>query len=216
MSYSLNEITALCKRAARGAGLSWGLAAEAGFAARWLAERGLPGPEVLAQHLGKIDGVDYDQIRPLDISNLWQAKGAVLCPLITGAAISDLATELVMGREIELDRISYPLLLMPFIAVASALKGTKITLLWPGLTAGFAPELRLDLPDRAILSCAETTTMYIKMGQNLSGDAIPLQNRAEISPDALRILAHLGHRTYAPDTTQSRLSGAGAGLSDND
>jgi len=216
MSYSLNEISTTCKRAARGAGLSWGLAEEAGFAARWLAAHGLPGPEALAQHLGKIDGVDYDQIRPRDTSDIWQAKGAALCPLITGAVISDLATELATGREIELGRVSYPLLLLPCIASASALKGAKLTLSWPGLTAGFDPELRLDLPDHAALNCTEATTVHIKAGQNPSGDAIPLQNRAETSPDTLRILAHFGHRTYAPDTAESRLSGAGAGLSDND
>ncbi len=216
MSYSLNEITAICKRAARGVGLSWGHAEEAGFAARWLAAHGLPGPEALAQHLGKIDGVNYDQIRPRNTSGIWQAKGPALCPLITGAAISDLATELATGREIELGRVSYPLLLLPFIAAASASDGTKLTLSWPGLTAGFDPELRLDLPDHAALNCTEASTVHIKAGQSPSGDAIPLQNHAEICPNALRILAHLGHRTYAPDTAESRLSGAGAGLSDND
>ena len=43
MTFSLNEIEAIGKRAARGAGLPWGLAEEAGKAARWLTARGLPG-----------------------------------------------------------------------------------------------------------------------------------------------------------------------------
>ena len=36
MHASLNEIESLCKKAARGAGMSWGLAEEAGKAAKWL------------------------------------------------------------------------------------------------------------------------------------------------------------------------------------
>ena len=41
MALSQNEIESLCIKAARGAGYSWGLAEQAGFAAGWLAARGL-------------------------------------------------------------------------------------------------------------------------------------------------------------------------------
>ena len=41
MYMSLNEIDVSVKRAARGVGMSWGLAEEAGKAARWLAARRL-------------------------------------------------------------------------------------------------------------------------------------------------------------------------------
>ena len=44
---SLNEIDSLCQKAARGAGLDWGLAEEAGFAAAWLAARGADGAAAL-------------------------------------------------------------------------------------------------------------------------------------------------------------------------
>jgi hypothetical protein len=39
---ALSELRALVTKAARGAGLAWGLAEEAGWAADWLARRGLP------------------------------------------------------------------------------------------------------------------------------------------------------------------------------
>ena len=48
---SQNEIEQLCLKAARGAGMSWGLAEEAGFAAAWLAMRGLHGPGGLLAQL---------------------------------------------------------------------------------------------------------------------------------------------------------------------
>ncbi|KMW60818.1 hypothetical protein AIOL_000983 [Candidatus Rhodobacter oscarellae] len=45
---SLGELQALAAKAARGAGLSWGLAEEAGWAVRWLEARGLAGAAALA------------------------------------------------------------------------------------------------------------------------------------------------------------------------
>lgn len=48
---SLGEVEALCKKAARGAGLPWGLAEEAGFAARWLSAHGLDGAGLLLADL---------------------------------------------------------------------------------------------------------------------------------------------------------------------
>ena len=44
-SLSRNEVASLCMKAARGAGMSWGLAEEAGFAAAWLVQHGINGPE---------------------------------------------------------------------------------------------------------------------------------------------------------------------------
>ncbi len=216
MTYSMNEITAICKRAARGAGLSWGLAEEAGYAARWLACHNLPGPEVLAAHLSQIDGAGYDQLCPQDTADLWQAKGGTLCPLITGAALCDLAATLATGREVTLGRISHPLLLLPFVAAAAQHQGTQLSLTWQGVTAEIGPELRLAVSDGAALTPVAATRVRITAGHSGAGDPVPRKNRGEISPEAARILGALGHRTYAPDTPESRLSGAGAGLSDND
>ena len=42
VTLALSELRALIIKAARGAGLSWGMAEEAGWAAEWLARRGLP------------------------------------------------------------------------------------------------------------------------------------------------------------------------------
>ncbi|HBM69159.1 MAG TPA: DUF3726 domain-containing protein, partial [Rhodobacteraceae bacterium] len=38
MSYSLNELQALARKAARGSGVPWGIAEEAAMAARYLCE----------------------------------------------------------------------------------------------------------------------------------------------------------------------------------
>ena len=51
MSWSLGEVRALAVKAARGSGLPWGLAEEAGFAVQWLEARGGPGVEALSQYI---------------------------------------------------------------------------------------------------------------------------------------------------------------------
>ena len=53
MIVSLNEIESLALKAARGAGMSWGLAEEAAVAASWLAARSLPWAETLADLLAQ-------------------------------------------------------------------------------------------------------------------------------------------------------------------
>ncbi|MHC4974961.1 MAG: DUF3726 domain-containing protein [Planctomycetota bacterium] len=93
MTFSLNEVEAMGKRAARGAGLDWGIAEEAGKAARWLTAHGLPGPELLAQLLTRNEGKSYDELAPVSTDDVWQAESGCLCPLIAGAALSDRAAE---------------------------------------------------------------------------------------------------------------------------
>jgi hypothetical protein len=40
--------------------------------------------------------------------------------------------------------------------------------------------------------------------------------RAQVSPESWARLSGFAHRTFAPATEESRMRGAGAGLSDND
>jgi hypothetical protein len=48
------------------------------------------------------------------------------------------------------------------------------------------------------------------------GNLKPIQTRVEPSPDVWQSLNHFAHRTYAPATDQSRLTGAGSGLANDD
>ena len=87
MSYSLNEIEALSKKAARGAGLSWGMSEEAAKATRWLVSHGLPAARLLADLLNQTDRVDRGGLAPVSFDGVWQAKSGQLCPLASGAAV---------------------------------------------------------------------------------------------------------------------------------
>ena len=75
---SLAEIDAMGRKAARGAGYAWGMAEEAGRAARWLAAYRLPGPQRLAALLATCDGLLADYV-PLNTELPWRSTGGKLC-----------------------------------------------------------------------------------------------------------------------------------------
>ena len=91
MTYALNEIEAMGKRAARGVGCDWGIAEEAAKAVRWLAMHRLPGPELLADLLTLNDGRSYADLAPVTVEGVWEATSGSLCPLVAGAALADRA-----------------------------------------------------------------------------------------------------------------------------
>jgi hypothetical protein len=216
VTFSLNEIEVMGKRAARGAGFSWGLAEEAGKAARWLAARALPGPETLADNLTEIDGRTYDDLAPVSLGGVWRAPAGRLCPLVCGAVLCDLAGEIAAGRKIELGATAYPLLLAPYAAAVAKLTGDAVELAWPdilmvcasdglsidgghaGLTVRFVDDVYCRCSERAVPTSPATA----------SGRAVDAETWARL--DAL------ARRTFAPATDASRLAGAGAGPIDND
>ena len=97
MSYSLNEIEALSKRAARGAGMAWGMAEESGKAVRWLESHNLPGVTLLAELLTRNDHTPHGTIAPQSLEGVWSASSGTLCPLLAGAALNDCADRLAAG-----------------------------------------------------------------------------------------------------------------------
>ena len=217
MTWSLNEIEALSRKAARGAGLSWGLAEEAGKAARWLVAQGLPGPQVLADLLTRNDGKDYETLCPHDDDGgHWTARGGTLCPLISGAALCDHASRLAAGEALHLGRTASPMLLLPYLDAAARIAGREVTVSWAGVTltcgtpdgmpTDMAPDLTADMVD----------AVSIHPGNRCDTDAIPPTTRGDIPETTARTLDAFAQRTYAPETEASRLAGAGAGLTDND
>lgn len=213
MTYSLNEIEAMGKRAARGAGHHWGIAEEAGKAARGLAARGLPGPELLAGLLERTKGRPYAELAPVATDGMWRAPSGPLCPLVTGAALVD-RTERIAAGGIALGPVYFPLLLAPFLAMAAKASGAAMTLSWPGTEVtvlpdgGLLAEGTLSAPDANSASCTGATSN----AEPAQADRCP----HVVADDSWRRLGAFAQRTYAPATEASRMLGAGAGLSDND
>lgn len=216
MNASLNEIESLCKKAARGAGMSWGLAEEAGKAAKWLSAHGLDGPQVLAKQLRRDDGVAYLELAPVVCEGTWHGSTLPLCPLIAGATLSDHAHVLGTTGQILLSDVSCPQLLIPFVSGMARRLRMPIDLSWPGCTLGFDSQGEVFLNnaegiglERAARVCCRQATAPVHKANALDG---PIPTVTE--PD-LTYLEALAYRTYVPSSESSRLLGAGAGLSDN-
>ena len=166
---SLPEIETLCLKAARGAGMDWGLAEEAGFAARWLAARGLPGPELLLAHLEARSGQPWADVGPR-ASGDWRARGGgALCPVSAGAAFSDHAVG--DGRTARFEALSRPLLIVPFLCQSLAGEDDAVVVSGKGSRIVLSPAGICEGSDLTALSEAESATVEVS-----PCDAAPVVN----------------------------------------
>ena len=212
MSRSLNEIGLLCKRAARGGGLDWGLAEDAARGARWSASFGLPGPAMLATRLETLDGRPHAALSPDVTTNVWHAPdGGPLCPLAAGAALSDRAMRLISDGPITLRDPACPLLVLAFANDAAERLGATVLVAWGGLrlTSG-AGRLHID-GARERLEDAGTPRLTCSTVAPLPEPAASPGFRGEIDDGVWDRLTALAARTLAPATEESRRRGAGGG-----
>ena len=85
VTMALSELRSLIIKAARGAGMSWGQAEEAGWAAEWLARRGMPAADWATVWLAaRLEGV----ISPVEVGILLADEFATT-PVISGKGIPD-------------------------------------------------------------------------------------------------------------------------------
>ena len=214
MSFALNEVEAMAKKATRGVGYSWGLAEEAGKAARWLCAHGLDGPKALARTLTKTDGSDLKKMTPVSLQGDWYSEGGELCPLVTGAALADSASSWAKNGLI-INNVIAPAMVLPFAALSARMLGSQVTVTWGGVSAvldGSVISLEISHPE-SLLETAEQ--ILVRTGGQLD-EPLPEQGRASPEEVDWNILNQFAARIYAPATEESRLKGAGAGLSDND
>lgn len=206
----------MARKATRGAGYAWGLAEETGKAARWLCAHRLPGLPVLAALLALNDGKPYGDIAPAGDEDVWRAASGVLCPLIAGVALADRCDEIARGRVIRLAQTAYPFLITPFLGRAATYTGTAFALSLEneeivcserGVHADMTePHLHTSLTE-------SVTCMVAPVPAGLTAER---DGSVEIDAPTWARLNAFAQRTYVPASEGSRLSGAGAGLIDND
>tara|TARA_R110002096_G_scaffold166736_2_gene336074 strand:+ start:1755 stop:2399 length:645 start_codon:yes stop_codon:yes gene_type:complete len=208
MIYSLNEIEALARKAARGGGMSWGLAEETGKAVRWLSDNGFSGPHLLADLLGINDGIAYLKLVPRYANGSLSAESGPLCPIIVGALICDRAYDLTLGDPIHINDVSVPLLLAPFIAAASRSGRVTVTLEWAGTLLTFdSGRVNVKAGKAALMTRHAKSAVLTKTETRFVASARTAAGR-QMDKATLRVLESFAFRTYAPATEASR---AGAG-----
>jgi hypothetical protein len=210
---SRNEIETLCLKAARGAGMSWGLAEEAGFAAAWLAARGVDGAGALLAHL--------QNFAPCVIfvhDRQWRATNATaLCPIMLGATLDDhcVLDAGPWSAPITIDAVSQPILLVPFLARGAQTCAKPLALTWPG--GSFMILANGDVATTALtaLSRVDVTTLTLSPASDVAPGTAPGCPMASLSAATFERLNTLALRTTVPASDTSR-RGAGAATSDND
>ena len=217
MSYRLTlaESEAYLRKVARACGLDWGIAEEAGKAARWLAAFDLPGPETALAHLQNLRGRAYADYAPDCAVEPWLAPGGLLCPIVTGAALADRSARMLDGHEFRLGRTAYPLLLAATLGQAARFHDTAFATRWGEVQVNcFGHDLQI-IGRREDLLLPETD----RVGCFQAADATPEIHAStlayEIDAEIFQQIDALAFETYAPATTASR-AGAGPAQTDND
>ena len=188
MKRTLAEIRSTCLKAARGAGCPWGLAEEAGEAARMLEAHGVPAVSALAA--------------------LLQAPRACACGGGSGPAcgISEAAAWSDNPQEAQ-----YPSLAAPVLLLAPMLAAGGWRMEWPSGSATVVDGLSLRgaWPEEPV-PVAIKRTAEGQAGQGPKSDSRP------VDPADWAVLEAFAARTYVPETDESRAGGAGPDRADED
>ena len=205
ISWSLGETAALATKAARGAGMPWGLADETGVAVSWLHAHGIPGLAALCRYL---------KWRDNGIVTQWPdrpAGAACYCPIALGTAYMDGAIPLTLAT----GTIREPVLMLPFIAKRNTDQPMQVDL----------GDMSIHLSKDGVFSPYLDTALLISQANCTINHAT---DTAAMTPYELTqrvpsyffgcvaVLTEFAKKTYAPATDESRMAGAGAGLNDND
>lgn len=196
ITLSLNEIDAAVKRAARGAGLSWGLAEEAGKAARMLACGGLCGLDLVLRALRHEENGDPGT-----------------SPFRLGPALCDGALPPGPDGSVLTGAVRNPAILLGYAALVAKASGNPLAVAWPGcdvLLGGGAADIRSA--GTLTIERVEAVRLAVVPGALLER----AEARCATDEATWSALLALGHRTFVPPSAHSRAKGAGAGLSDND
>lgn len=199
--------------------MPWGLAEEAGKASRWLAERGFPGVELLVRLLETNDGRSYASMAPVIVDGRWQAPDGELCPVCSGAALSDQIDLLTAGKKISLIRLAYPLLLAPFLDRSWRLNDVCYELRWPNTRVSvFANGLEMECRDPSAHLSERADEVKVTAGTHRKTAPAHRPRTAGVKTplSVWRTMEAFAKRTYVPASEESRTRGAGAGRTDND
>ncbi len=217
MLCSLNEIQALATKAARGAGLPWGLADEAGRAARWLEARGLAGLSALHGTLEGLSKQDWRCCFPVPSGSIWRSEAGEIDGLLAGVTVADRAGQpLAFAGDgaLVLAAVRWPLLTMPFLAGVAQVYGVRliVSLGIETPAVGIGPDSIAE-SCRAIEDLTLAGSVRIERGQigELPQSLSQLDGSIPIENEVFARLNRWACRTYVPESAESRARGAGGG-----
>ena len=201
---SLSEIETTAKRASRAAGYSWGIAEEVGKSIRLSELFGFPGIKHLNQYYQNKKKIKFSDIKLINKVN--KSNGLSFCPIILGVNFIDQVKNVENLKSCLIEKLAYPLLLLPFLSRSSEIIGKK-------LLFSFDDSKFLLNFNMSIFSNSWNKEIPILANQV---EISFLNNEDNFSDKDWKNLYKLAEDTFVEETDSLRQGAAGAGLTDND
>jgi len=201
---SLSEIDTTSKRASRAAGYSWGVAEEIGKNIRLLELFGLEGIKTLNQYYSVKNKEKFSNLNLIIENNI--SDKYPYCPIILGINFLDQIRTLEKFEKITFNKISFPLLLLPFLSRSSEIIGKKINIKFDKIE--FLLNLNVNISSNLLdKNCPE-------IANNVEINII--ENKDNFTEREWKSLYRLSEETFVDETDSLKQGAAGAGLTDND
>lgn len=172
-------------------------------------------PKLLAAYISwRESGVDADNIPQLD-GDVWQIAGNNMCPIIAGSILSDRAELIAQNTRTTFGNVAWPALMIPQLVRAAEAVGKPLVLEWDDFRVT-ASLNGIRFEGQNIMASSTQSISCGGYAEKTSGVKQPATIGFNVENSDWEALAKSAHRTYAPASEESRRSGAGAGLSDND
>jgi hypothetical protein len=201
---SLSEIDTTSKRASRAVGFSWGVAEEVGKSIRLLELFGFAGIKTLIQYYSLKNNEKFENLIFINKNNLSEITS--YCPIILGVNFLDQIRTIEKFKKITFNKISFPLLVIPFLSRSSEIIGKKINIKFDKIE--YLLNLNVNISSNLLnRNCPE-------IASNVEINI--MENKDNFSEQEWRSLYKISEETFVEETDTSKLGAAGAGLTDND
>ena len=197
--HSLYEIETTVKRVARHQGLSWGIAEEAGKIVRSLEQSELPGLE----SFNRLISFPYSKCET--VIDLTKNNYTNLCPIHFGLFFLDQSHDPELYQSFQFLNIQEPLLTIPLL-----IKAAQKNLISFDFTS---TELKFLISSGNIMILDKNQIPYQSNNITLK---ISNKRKHQYSEKTWERLYELSLETFVEESEEKKLSGAGAGLTDND
>ena len=201
---SLSEIETTTKRASKAAGFSWGIAEEVGKSIRLLELLGLAGIKNLNKYYIARSSKKFENTNLINENN--NSNELPYCPIILGVCFLDQIRSLEKFNKITFNKISYPLLILPFLSRSSEIIGKKIYLKFDKYE--FLLNLNVSISSNLFNQDCPIITNDVEI--NI------LENKDNFSDQDWKSLYKISEETFVEETDSLKQGAAGAGLTDND
>ena len=197
--HSLYEIETTVKRVARHQGLSWGIAEEAGKIVRSLEQSELPGLE----SFNRLVSFPYNKCQT--VIDLTKNNHKNLCPIHFGLFFLDQSHDPELYQSFQFLNIQEPLLTIPLL-----IKAAQKNLISFDFTS---TELKFLISSGNIMILDKNQIPHQSNNITLK---ISNKRKHQYSEKTWERLYELSLETFVEESEEKKLSGAGAGLTDND